>query len=394
MFTEIVTDTVSGQWGDLDVDEWIEHTESYFDDSFDQLYREEKHMKKRLWKIAAGICLVLAMQLLLVSCSSPAEWEGTYYSWNSNSDTARIITIEMTGADTFKATFGVATIDEGGGYGHASIGDYGETTGKNTAETNGMRFTLKGDDLKAVVLDEDYSPYVNDTEFDGTYQRGESFEDAFGNDEGDINWDGEDESVDGENDGDGDWSDDADSNDTPAETPQILIGSDFYYRSVNSESKISLNFEDGYVTIIHDDTGNLSGREYELTDGFISVTLEDGDVEDGDFAYIALLRDIQILDLCTLMDMNGNIYAVDGSQGTELETGRGYYQNADVDADSYLFWENGTCSFDSDGNTQIAGYAVDGETITITLEDGDTMTLYIINRRLLKSDDGGMFVRL
>jgi hypothetical protein len=43
-----------------------------------------------------------------------------------------------------------------------------------------MRFTLKGDDLKAVILDEDYSPYVNDTEFDGKYQRGDSFEDVFG----------------------------------------------------------------------------------------------------------------------------------------------------------------------------------------------------------------------
>ncbi|MDR1511019.1 MAG: hypothetical protein LBS53_15465 [Synergistaceae bacterium] len=102
------------------------------------IIEEEKHIKKRLWKLAAGICLVLAMQLILVSCSSPAEWEG-------------------------------------GGYGHASIGDYGETTGKNTAETNGMRFTLKGDDLKAVVLDEDYSPFVNDTEFDGRNLSGRDY---------------------------------------------------------------------------------------------------------------------------------------------------------------------------------------------------------------------------
>jgi hypothetical protein len=198
-----------------------------------------------------------------------------------------------------------------------------------------------------------------------------------------------------ENDGDGYWGDDGDSNYTPAGTPQILTGSNFYYRAVDNEPKISLDFGDGYVTITHDDTGNLSGRDYKLYDGFISVTLEEGDEEDGDFAYIAPLQGIQILDLCTLMDMNGNIYAVDGSQGSELETGRGYYQNADVDADSFLFWENGICDFYSDGNdTQLADYAVDGETITITLGDSDTMTLYIINRRLLKSDDGEIFVRL
>jgi hypothetical protein len=93
------------------------------------MIEEEKRMKKRLWKLAAGICLVLATQLILASCSSPAEWEGTYYSWNSSGDTARIITIEMTDPDTFKATYGVATVYEGDGYGHASISDYGETGG-------------------------------------------------------------------------------------------------------------------------------------------------------------------------------------------------------------------------------------------------------------------------
>jgi hypothetical protein len=234
---------------------------------------KEKRMKKRLWKLAAGICLVLAMQLILVSCSS---------SPSSPSET------------------GEEDIDR-----------------------------------------------------------------------------------------------DDDSSYTSAEAPQILSGGNFYYRSVDSEPEISLNFGDGYVTIMHDDTGNLSGRDYELNDGFISVTLEEGDEEDGDFAYIAPLQDIQILDLCTLMDMNGSIYALDDSQGTELGTGRAYYQNADVDADSYLFRGSGVCDFYSEGNdVQLADYAVDGETITVTLDDGDTRTLYLINGRLLESDDGEIFVRL
>jgi hypothetical protein len=284
----------------------------------------------------------------------------------------------MTGSDTFKATYGVATVYEDGGYSHTSISDYGETEGAGTAETDGMRFTLKGDDLKAVILDEDYSPYVNDTKFDGEYQRGDSFEDVFDTGENDIDWD----------DGDSNYY-------TPAGAPQILTGSSFYYRSVDNEPEISLDFGDSYVTITHNDTGNLSGRDYELYDGFISVTLEEGDEEDGDFAYIAPLQNIQIQDICTLMDMNGNIYALDGSQGTELGTGRGYYQNADVDADSYLFRGGGICDFYSEGNdAQLADYAVDGEVITVTLDDGDTRTLYIINGRLLESDDGKIFVRL
>jgi hypothetical protein len=256
-------------------------------------------MKKRLRKLAAGICLVLALQLILVSCSSPAEREGT---------------------------------------------------------------------------------------------RG----DSFGQDENDGDWYwGDDDYWYGDDEGDGYRGEDGAADYTPAGTPQILTDGNFYYRSVDSEAKISLDFGDGYVTIVHDDTGNLSGRDYKLYDGFISLTLEEGDEEDGDFAFIAPLQGMQILDLCTLMDMNGNIYALDGSRGAELETGRGYYQNADVDADSFLFWQGGICDFSSDGNdTQFADYTVDGGTITITLSDGDTMTLYIINSRLLKADDGGVFVRL
>ncbi|MDR1589310.1 MAG: hypothetical protein LBS51_03875 [Oscillospiraceae bacterium] len=373
-------------------------------------------MKKHLWKLAAGICLVLAIQFLLVSCSSPAEregtvedtvedtaegtwegtWEGTYYSWSDNGDLARIITIEMTGSDTFKATFGAADVFENGKYSYASIGDYGETEGAGIAETSGIRFTLKGDALEAVILDEDYSPYVNGTAFDGEYQRGDSFEDVFGTDETDVDQDDEDEWGYEEDDGDEYWGDDGDSSYTPAEAPQILIDSNFYYVSVDIEPAISIDFADGYLTIIHNDTGNLSGRTYELYDGFISVTLEEGDEEDGDFAYIAPLQVLQILDLCTLMDMNGNIYALEGSQGTELGAGIGYYyQNADVYANSYLFWEGGMCSFSSgEDDAEIAEYVVDGETITITLDDGDTRTLYIINGRLLESDDGEIFVRL
>lgn len=176
-------------------------------------------------------------------------------------------------------------------------------------------------------------------------------------------------------------------NNAPEGTPAIITKGDTAYVKQDS-GDVALDFADGYVTIVHDSF--VSGRDYEVYNDRISIKL---DKEGSDYAFIVPLQSMEIVDLCTLKDQDGNIYAIADSQGQELVTRNFYYLNDDVNAPAYIFYDDGTVNLEADGKEAVSGtYKVEDTTVSIDIEGGP-VNFEIINKRVLKAEDGAIYYR-
>jgi len=349
------------------------------------------------WLIAKkfAVCFALALLLLTACSSGTVDWDGTYYYYIDDS-TVKAITIETRNSDTLYIEVADVSVQEGGGYGLGSTSGYAEITGKNTAEDWRCRYTLNGDNLTVRVQNDGYEPKYN-----GKYERGGPIDETFGAGESEspdaaLEDEAEDEAGDEFGTVD-EWAPD-DSADgsvysAPAGTPLILTGSDTYYEMLDGGLEMTLGFRDGGVTIFVSDTGLISAREYEIGDGCIFVKLEDEDMDGSDYAHIVPLQFIEILDLCTLRDVDDNIYAIKDSQGLELVTNTFYYLNNDYYSPKFWFFDDGTVDIDNVGEETIGcAYEVEGSMIYIDIE-GEPVVLEIVNKRVLQADDGSIYFR-
>lgn len=161
--------------------------------------------------------------------------------------------------------------------------------------------------------------------------------------------------------------------------PPVFYSTYYYLGGEDCDTDLYF-YDDGEVDLDYPDetlTGEYTVEEYGIT---IEV--------DGE-QHVSLL----MIDMCTLLDENGNVYMVEGANNRELETSSFYYLNADEDAGSVWFYNYGDVDVENPGSeTMTYEYTVDGDTITVTYE-GNTATMTIYNSYMLLSDEGNWFVR-
>ena len=164
-----------------------------------------------------------------------------------------------------------------------------------------------------------------------------------------------------------------------ADAPFILTNDDIYYHHESGKGNLQFH-PDGRAQL--NTSGSIRALEYTIEGDTVYITDEGEPV-----------TELTFLDLCTLEDENGDIYAVPDSEGQELVERSIYWMNA---GDIGIFFDilGILRTVGAEGEEIEGSYEVDGATVHIEL-GGETFDLEIQNRRVLYSyEDGSVFVRL
>ena len=168
--------------------------------------------------------------------------------------------------------------------------------------------------------------------------------------------------------------------------PVIISGLGFgyvyYHLDGKEDSGENIQFNDD-TYIQFNRALDIHSYEYEIVGNSIIVT------DDGEY-YTSL----EILDLCTLRNENGDIYALTDSEGQELVTSAMYYLYPDFGSESLFFWDHGEVRHETVDGEVMGSFEISNDVISIEFENGASMELVIINKRILELDDWATFVRM
>lgn len=164
--------------------------------------------------------------------------------------------------------------------------------------------------------------------------------------------------------------------------------------------EMSLLFEDDGVYInTSDGSGTFRECTIDSEDGSIFVILELEDENGTSFFDLTPLKELEVVDICTLKDINGNIYQLPDTEGKEITTKVFYkffsdYNDPTESEAGIVFFDSGiTKECDYYGEYSDGTYEINGDKLSIEIE-GNIVEATIINRRLIEFDNGVILLNM